>query len=76
MKVKVKLLGILSFRYPALSKFQYIELEERKTIKDLRERLGLSGEVCFVSVNGKVVGEGHELEEGDEVIFIPAASGG
>ncbi|ADL07165.1 MoaD/ThiS family protein [Thermosediminibacter oceani] len=76
MKVKVKLLGILSLRCPAFSRFQCLELEEKKTVGDLREYLGLTGEVCFVSVNGKVVEEGHELAEGDEVIFIPAASGG
>ena len=77
MRVKVKLLGIFSFAYPAFSKFRYIELEEGKTIKELQEHLGLpENMVCLVSVNGKMVGEGYRLVDGDEVVFFPAASGG
>ncbi|MGB9661295.1 MAG: MoaD/ThiS family protein [Moorellaceae bacterium] len=77
MRVKVKLLGVLSFAYPAFGKFRYIELEEGKTIKELQERLGLPDNmVCLVSVNGKMVGEEYRPVEGDEVVFFPAASGG
>lgn len=77
MQVTVKLLGILSFSYPALSKFHPVQIKEGETIKELRERLGLKlTDVRFVSVNGKMVGEEHVLVEGDEVIFLPAASGG
>ncbi|MFZ5590837.1 MAG: MoaD/ThiS family protein [Bacillota bacterium] len=77
MQVTVKLLGILSFSYPAFSKFHPVQLKEGETIRELRERLGLPlNEVRFVSVNGKMVGEEYVLVEGDEVVFLPAACGG
>jgi sulfur carrier protein/molybdopterin synthase sulfur carrier subunit len=77
VQVTVRLLGILSFSYPAFSKFHPIELKEGETIRGLRKRLGLPlKEVCFVSVNGKMVGEEYKLVEGDEVIFFPTVSGG
>ncbi|SFR07790.1 sulfur carrier protein [Desulfoscipio geothermicus DSM 3669] len=77
MQVRVKLLGILSFNYPAFSKFRPVELNEGETIEDLRKRLAVpANKVHFVSVNGKMVGEEYNLIDGDEVIFFPAASGG
>ncbi|GAV23550.1 MoaD/ThiS family protein [Carboxydothermus pertinax] len=77
MQVKVKLLGILSFTYPAFSKFRYVEIEKGETVRDLQERLGLPvNEVHFISVNGKMVEEDYVLSDKDEVIFFPNVSGG
>ncbi|BAF58678.1 MAG: MoaD/ThiS family protein [Pelotomaculum sp.] len=77
MQVKARLLGLLSFDYPAFGKLRPVELSEGATVKDLRERLALpESKVHFVSVNGNMVGEDYRLAEGDEVVFFPAASGG
>lgn len=77
MQVKVRLVGVLSFNYPAYGKFRPFELEEGSTVKDLRERIGAPADkVHLVSVNGQMVKEDFKLNEGDEVIFFPAASGG
>lgn len=77
MQVRVRLLGILSFDYPAYRKFCPVELREGENVKGLRERLALpEHKIHFVSVNGKMVGDDFSLAEGDEIIFVPAASGG
>ncbi|GAW91015.1 MoaD/ThiS family protein [Calderihabitans maritimus] len=74
MKVRVKLLGIISFSYPAFREFRTIDVRQGDTIRDLRQRLGLP-EACS-SVNGKLVGEDYELKSDDEVLFFSPASGG
>jgi len=77
VRVKVRLVGVLSFNYPAYGKFRSIEIKEGARVKYLRERMGTPVEkVHLVSVNGQMVGEDYQLNEGDEVIFFPAASGG
>jgi molybdopterin synthase sulfur carrier subunit len=77
IQVKVKLLGTLSFLYPAFGKFRIFEVGEGETIKELRQHLGLyKSEAIFTSVNAKMVGDEYIMFENDEIIFFPAVSGG
>ncbi|MCF6095607.1 MoaD/ThiS family protein [Thermovorax subterraneus] len=77
MKVKVKLIGILSHYYPALREFKSVELEDGITVEGLRKKLGLSEDlVTFVIVNDEMVENSYKLRENDKVLFLPAVSGG
>jgi len=52
------------------------EIEEGATILDLLKRYGILRETVVVFVNGRIVPEENSLEEGDEVVIHPIASGG
>lgn len=77
MKVKVKLLGILSYSFPAFANFKMLELEEGATIEELYKKLGLSKDlVGIVTINGEIVKDNYTLKPNDEIIFFPQVSGG
>ena len=74
MKVRVKLLGIISSYYPAYKEFCTIDVKEGNTIRELRKRLGLPETNVFI--NGKLGKENYELKAGDDILFLPSVGGG
>ncbi len=66
MKIRWKILG---------TGWKEVETQA-KTVKDLMEELQLSSEEYIATIDGKIVTEDHEIQEGDEITFVPVVSGG
>jgi molybdopterin synthase catalytic subunit len=81
MRVTVKLFGIV--REAAGAKELAVELPDRSPVADLRDLLAREhpvfdqlGERLAVSVNLEIAAPDTELQDGDEVAFLPPVSGG
>ncbi len=55
---------------------QAVELPSTTTVFELLRKLGLSGLELLTAVNGASVADGTLLEDGDEVLLVPAIQGG
>ncbi len=74
-KVKVKLHFVLR-RY-GQAELEVLELPDKTTVQQLMDQYGFApGEVGVVTVNGKLPGRDHELEDNSSVEFYPIFGGG
>ena len=79
MKVKVKLYGTLSQRFPDYQPSQGIEVEipDRATAKDLLTLLGISeSQKAVVIVEGRILKADDEIRRGVPINVVQAIGGG
>ena len=76
MAISVRVKYVFGLRRVDSEADQTLELPSTTTVFELLRRLGLSHLELLSAVNGAAVSDSAILEDGDEIVLIPAIQGG